>query len=662
MHNVWGKLGGINSLRRLLRLVSCASWLLVCGGAWAQSAPVTPVPTLIQSDERGAYPPVYVSPHTGIAYQHSYGFLKKTKYGPEATHFDYVNPHAPKGGTYRGAQMGAWDSFNPVPLRGRVVMGAFFWVKAWRYLWDSLLRPALDEPAGFYGLIAQGVAVGVDGDWVAFKLREEARWHDGRPITVDDVVWTFEIAKSDMTNPAISQLYVGFTSAEQIGPLEVRFNIAPELQGDPYLPIRIGDMPILPKHFWATRDIFKTTVEPILGSGPYKIGRFSVGRWVEWERVDDYWAADLAPNVGHFNFDVLRWEYFRDNQVQTEAVKAHVIDGHVEDIPRAWQAGYDTPAMQAGKTKRLVYNWLRPAGMWWTNFLNLDQKRFHDIRVREALWLLGDYHWGARRSYNFYGQATSFFTGSELAASGLPDAAELRLLEPLRNQVPPRVFTHPPEPPPGDGRGYNREHVLRAARLLEEAGWVVENNRLVHHETKEPFELRFLAVSAALGRSMVPYTKRLQRLGIKTSISAPEISNWQYRMRSGDFDVGSIWFLPELPPNTLIKNQFYSSGADMDYSYNWLNLRDPAVDALIDAVHAAETWEEYLAACRAFDRVMQWNFYFMPSSSKTEHSMVYWDKFGRPDNQAPLNRHPQVPTWWYDEDKAAAVLEYLGEG
>lgn len=643
-------------------LLASIAYLLciICTCAYAQVNSDGLVPTLVQQDEQGAYPPVYISEHTGIAYQHSYGFLQKTKYGPDATHFDYVNPEAPKGGTYRGAQMGAWDSFNPIPLRGRLAMGTYYTVKSWRYLWDSLLRPALDEHAGYYGLIAQGVAVGINGDWVAFKLREEARWHDGQPITVEDVLWTFEVCKSDFANPEITQPLLAFSHAEQIGPGEVKFHIAEAYRGDPYLPIRIGDMPIMPKHFWATRDISKTTVEPTLGSGPYKIGRFSAGRWLEWDRVTDYWAADLPAHVGHFNFDVVRWDYFRDDQLQTEAVKGHVIDAHVENVPRTWFSSYDTPAMRDGKLTRLKYTWSRPAGMWWTLFWNLDQPRFQDIRVREALWLLGDYHWGAKRSYHFFGQATSFFTGSELAATGLPSELELAVLEPLRDIIPPRVFTHPPEPPPGDGRGYNREHVLRAAQLLEQAGWVVQDEQLVHRDTGETFELRFLAVSAALARSMVPYSKRVARLGVKTSISSPEISNWQYRMRSGDFDVGSIWFLPEVPPNNLLKRQFYSTNADLDYSYNWSNMRDPAVDALIDAVHGAQNWAEYVAACRAFDRVMQWNFYFVPSSTKDEQALVHWDKFGRPENQVPLTRHPMVPTWWYDQEKAAAVRKYLG--
>ena len=614
------------------------------------------------NDQEQPFPSVYTSPHSGLSYQHSYGYLKvRTKYGPEVKQFDYVNPDAPKGGSWRFREMGAWDSFNPVPLRGRIVLGSWYWVKSWRYLWDALMQPALDEPASYYGQIAQGIAVGPDVAWVAFKLREGARWHDGMPITVADVMWTFDVSTQDFANPEITEQLKPFSHTEQIGPHEVRFHVKPEYKNNPIYPITLGNMPILPKHYWAERDISKTTVEPPLGSGPYKVGRFSSGRWVEWDRVEDYWAANLPQNVGKWNFDTIRIDYFRDNQVQTEAVKAHVIDAHIEDVPRAWISNYNTPAMEAGMLKRKVYKWGRPSGMWWTTFFNLDQERFRDIRVREALWLLGDYSRSARRSHNFYGRTTSFFTDSEMAAVGLPSELELKFLEPLRDQVPPRVFTTPLHQAPSTGKGYNRDNVLRAAQLLAEAGWVVEDGVLVNEETKAPFEARFLAVSAALARAMVPHAKRMHRLGIKTSIKAPEISNWQYRMRSGDFDVGSIWFLPEVPPNSLLRRQFHSAGADMDYSYNWTNMRDPAVDQMIEAIDGAETWDEFIAACRALDRILWWNFYFVPSSSKTEHSMVYWDKFGFPKTQAPLTRHPMVPTWWYDNTKADKVLAYLGE-
>jgi microcin C transport system substrate-binding protein len=555
--------------------------------------------------------------------------------------------------------MGSWDSFNPIPLRGRVVVGTYFWVKQWRYLWDTLLRDALDEPATWYGLIARGVAVGPDDAWIAFRLRDEARWHDGTPISVDDLVYTFEVATT-IANPTISEPLAPFSHAEIIAPREVRFHVKESYRGNPVLPIRLGNMAIMPKHYWTQRDISKTTVEPPLGSGPYKVGRFSVGRWVEWQRVQDYWAADLLVNRGHWNFDVLRREYFRDNQVQSEAVKAHVLDAHIEDIPRTWEMGYDIPAVRAGLLKKRQFKLAKPAGLWWPMFFNMDVAKFQDIRVREAFWLLGDYDWGARRSYNFYGRGTSFFTGSELAARGLPGELELDLLEPLREHVPPRVFTHPFEPQPNTGNGNNRENLLHAARLLKEAGWIVRDNQLVNAETGEPFEVRFLAVSDALGRGFVSFTKRLQRLGIATSIQAPEVSNWLYRMRSGDFDVGAIWFLPEIPPTQLVGSQFRSIGADQDYSYNWANIRDPAVDALIDALHDAPTWDAFIAAARALDRVLLWNFYFLPNSSKTVESMVHWDKFDQPEYSGPLYRHAEIMTWWFNPQKAARVAEFVG--
>ena len=617
---------------------------------------------LLVTRAAGAHEPVYLSPHTGISYQHGYAFLDSPKYPPHAPHFDYVNPNAPKGGSFRFREMGNWDSFNPIPLRGRLVVGVYYWVKSWRYLWDSLLRDALDEPASYYGLIAEGVSVAPDGSWIAFKLRDAARFHDGRPITVEDVAFTFDVSTADTANPSITAQLAHFTHTEIVASDEIKFHVRPASRGNPELPIRLGTMPIFPKHYWATRDITKTTVEPPLGSGPYRIGRFSVGRWVEWQRVTDYWAQDLLVNKGHWNFDTVRWEYFRDDQVQTEAVKAHVLDAHIESVPRTWFTSYDIPATRDGYLKKMKFKLTRPAGLWWPLFFNLDQPRFQDIRVREALWLLSDYEWGARRSYGFYGRADSFFNQSELAARGLPDALELELLEPLRHQVPARVFNTPYHHPPEQGGGLNRGNVLRAAALLKEAGWVVRDGVRVHEQTGEPFTVRMLAVSAALGRSFISYAKRLERLGIKASIKSPEISNWLYRNQSGDFDISSIWFLPEIPPTSLVSRQFSSGTADQAYSYNWANMRDPAVDALIKAMEDAETYAEFVAACRALDRVLLWNFYFVPTSSKTEQAMVYWDKFGVPEWSKPLSRHAQIMTWWWDEQKAARVIEYLGEG
>ncbi|MEM7078537.1 MAG: extracellular solute-binding protein [Pseudomonadota bacterium] len=636
---------------RRCRLVGTGLLLLCCFDS----------PALWAAAEASPAADGFVSQASGITYQHGYGFLTTPKYPAHAAHFDYINPLAPKGGSYRFREMGNWDSFNPVPLRGRVVVGTSFWVKEWRYLWDSMLRDALDEPASYYGLIAEGVAVAEDGAWIAFKIRDQARWHDGKPLTHEDVMWTFEVATT-IAKPEITEPMSVFSHAEVVAPNEVKFHVHEAYRGNPVLPIRLGNMPIMPKHYWETRDITKTTVEPPLGSGPYKIGKFKVGRFVEYDRVQDYWAADLPVNVGHWNFDTVRWEYFRDDQVQTEAVKAHVLDAHMESVPRTWHTSYDIPATREGYLKMDRYQLNRPAGLWWPLFFNLDQPRFQDRRVREAFWLLGDYPWGARRSYSFYGEGVSFFTGSELAATGLPNELELKFLEPVRHLVPERVFTHEWTSQPNTGHGYNRDNVIRAAALLKEAGWIVEDGRLINAQTREPFDVRFLAVSAELGRSFISYTKRLHRLGITTSIAAPEISNWLYRIRSGDFDLGAIWFLPDYTPTQLVKNQFYSTAADMDYSYNWGNMRDKAVDHLIDALHEAKTWDEFVAAARALDRVLLWNFYFLPGASRTDVSLVWWDKYDMPAYEGKLSRSPHIMTWWWNEEKAARVRAFTGDG
>ena len=341
-----------------------------------------------------------------------------------------------------------------------------------------------------------------------------------------------------------------------------------------------------------------------------------------------------------------------------------MIDFHVENVPQYWERDYTVmPAFQAGVFKR---EWLpvkQPWGLWWPVFWNLDQPRFQDIRVREALWLVSDFVWLNRKGYDFFGLATSYFHGSELAATGLPDERELALLEPVRELVPPRVFTQPYEPPPNGGGGWHRENLIRAAALLKEAGWVVRDNQLVHEETDEPFHVRFIAVSPALGGSFVPYTRNLRRLGITSSIKSPEISNWLYRARSGDFDAGANWFRPSYTPTLLIFQSFHSMMADQDYSLNWPNMRDPAVDHLIAAIAAATTYDDYVAAIRALDRVLLWNFYYVPGMTKTRIGAIFWDRFGRPElpDGKPLKREVFWDTWWYDEERARRVAAYRGQ-
>ncbi len=595
---------------------------------------------------------------TDIRYQHGYAFLSQPVQPADYAHFAYVNPDAPKGGTIRIAGMGNWDNFNNVTVRGRLPIGVSFWDSQRNYVQDSLMYGALDEPATQYGLIAEGIAVGENYAWVAFKLREQARWHDGTPITPEDVVFSFDIYRNHAT-PTISTPMQVVESVQVIGPHEVKFNIAAAAQGNPVVPRRLGVAPIIPKHYWEDRDISKTTVAAPLSSGPYRVKDHEVGRWIEYERVPDYWARDLPVRKGMWNYDIIKVDYFRDDLVQTEAVKGHLVDIHTESVSRRWVTAYDFPAADAGLFKKAIFNFIRPAGLWWPIFWNLDQPRFQDIRVREALDLARPgSEWGSKRTYDFWGQGLSFFHDSPYAATGLPNEGELALLEPLRNQIPPRVFTHEFKRPPNQHKGWDRDNLLRAAELLKEAGWVMRDGKLVHGETGEHFHIRMVAVSPALGRSWISYSRLLERLGITTSIKSPEVSNWLYRMRSGDFDAGSVPFITDNTPTMNITNFFHSTTADLAYSQNWSNLRDPAVDTLIGHVYAAQTYEDFTNALRALDRVLIWNFYWQPGSSRVDYNVVYWDKFGRPEVDGRLLRLAYIDTWWLDEEKAARVHDF----
>ena len=593
-----------------------------------------------------------------VVYQHGYAFLSEPAYPPDFTHFNYVNPDAPKGGMIRVPEMGTWDNFNAVALLGRMVRGMEFWTRQQNYVYDGLMEQSLDEPATQYGLIADGIAIGENYSWVQFRLRPEARWHDGKPITVKDVVFSFETYMND-ARPTISTPLQVIASIEVMSPNEVRFNIAPEAQGNPVVPRRLGTPPIVPKHYWANHDITKSTITPPLGSGPYTIGEFVIGRWIKFERFEDYWAKDLPVMKGRYNFDTIKIDYFRDDQVQTEAVKANVVDVHLENVPRRWTQAYDIPAVEQGYLIKRDNRALRPGGLWWPIFWNMDQRRFQDIRVREALSLARTgWEWGSRRSYGFFDQATSFFHDSDFASSGLPSEKELKLLEPLRGKIPERVFTEPYHRAPHGEVGWHRDNIIKAAALMREAGWVIVDGQLVHEKTGEPFNLRFVAVSPALGRSFISYTKVLEKLGITSTIKAPEISNWLFRMRSGDFDAGALWFLPDSTPTLLLSNTFSSTAADQEYSANWSNLQDPAIDELIEHVYAAQTYDDFIAALRAVDRVLLWNFYWLPGSSKINYAMVHWDKFGRAEYDRLIWVNSYVANWWWDEEKAARVAAF----
>lgn len=596
----------------------------------------------------------YTSEATGIRYQHGISYLRDPGYPADFAHFRYVDPDAPKGGRLRVGQMGNWDSFSAVPVSGRPVAGVSVSVEEFSLIYDSLLTHAIDTASDRYGRLAEGVAVADDGAWIGFLLREGARWHDGRSITVRDYAFSFDVYQRQ-ASPAIRLSMAPFERLEILNERELRFWVRDGMRQQPDLPLRIGTMAVLPEHYWESRDITRSTLEPPLGSGPYRIKSFKTGRQITFERVDDYWGRDLAVNRGRYNFDQVIYDYFRDDQVLYEAAKGDLIDIREETVPVRWATGYDTPALRRGDLVRELNHLLRPAGMWWPIFWNNRIPRFQDVRVREALYLLRDGNWSNRvLSHDFYDNPTSFFHDSEFAHRGTPSARELELLEPIRHLVPPRVFTEEFTLSEHQGQGWHRETVLRALQLLQEAGWVIRDNELVNADTGEPFTIRLLAVSPALGSSFIPYIQVLKKVGIKASVASPEISSWLHRSRTGDFDGGALAFAPDNTPGLLVSSTFHSRSVGDAYSPNWAGIQDPAVDKLIGDMEQARTHEDFVAVLRALDRVLMWNFYYAPTMSRTELGLVYWNRFSRAEH-GRLVRTAATDTWWWDAAKAARV-------
>ena len=599
-------------------------------------------------------------PCSDPTYRHGISYVLPLKYGAGFEHFEYTNPDAPKAGALRLPDMGTFDSFNNILEKGRIAAG-FDFLGSRTLNYDRLLEPAIDEPASQYGRLAEGVAVDPDYRWVAFKLRDGAFWHDGKPITTDDIVWTFETFKKH-GSVSLKTALLDLDRVFAFGEREVCFVTRANAEINPIMPFAYGSMSILPRHYWQAqgRDISKTTTEAPLGSGPYRLEHTDFGRYVVFERVGDYWGKDIPVNKGRYNWDTVKFDYFRDENVMLEAHKADVIDVREETVSKNWATQYEFPAIKAGLFKADLRYITRVWGLWWPVFWNLDRERFNDIRVREALWLMYDFNWINRVIlFGFYDHGLSFFYNSPMAQSGLPSADELALLEPHRDNLPPRVFTHEYRPPDSTGFGSNRDTTARALELFKEAGWVLnDNGELRHSDTNERFTIDFVFVSAMLLRAEMPYITRLNRIGIETTARSPENSHWQHRMRTGSFDSGAYLYIPSNTPGLDLRNRFGSAAAEQDFGLNWARVKDPIVDALIDKVIQATNADELYAATRALDRVLLWNFYFIPGMAQPGYRLVHWDKFGEVKTQV-LSRVPFLDAWWWDEAKAQRVASGL---
>ncbi len=564
------------------------------------------------------------------------------RYPPDFAHFEYANPEAPSGGRIRfGVIEASFDSFHPFIIKGNPAAGI-------GQIYDTLLVTAADEPFSEYGLLAESVQTPADRSWVLFQLRPEARWHDGKPVTPEDVIWTFETLR-EKGQPFYRFYYGDVDRVEKRGERGVYFHFGPGSNRE--LPLILGQLPVLPKHWWEGRDFEATTLERPLGSGPYRVGEFEAGRFVEYQRVPEYWGRELPVQRGQHNFDKLRYEYFRDATVALEAFKGGHYDFRLENSAKDWATGYQTPDVKAGRIVLKEVPFGMPAGMQ-AFAMNLRRPLFQDRRVREALGLAFDFEWSNQAL--FYGQYTrtrSYFENSELAAHGLPGPEELALLEPFRAQLPEEVFTKEYQPPTTDGSGNNRANLRRASELLKEAGWTVEGGKL--QRDGKPFAFEILLASPQFERVALPFKNNLAKIGIDASVRTVDTSQYRRRMDSYDFDMTVAVFPQSESPGNEQRELWSSEAAEREGSRNLIGIQDPVVDALVDRIVAAPDRESLTHASRALDRVLQWGHYVVPNWYLAKQRIAYWNRFGMPDIVPKAG--VQLDTWWWDAEKAAAL-------
>lgn len=578
--------------------------------------------------------------------RHGISVFGKLKYGPDFQHFDWADPAAPKGGLLRIRDLGTFDTVNLYILKGRRPNAVQLHEIR---LHERLMVRSYDEPDAHYALVAKTVDLADDGRTATFQLDTRARFHDGSPIRAEDVVWSLNTIREE-GHPVLRSVFAKAT-AEALAPDRVRFSFA---QGAPRdLAVRVaGDLPILSATYYATHDFTETTLDPPLGSGPYRISKVRSGSSVEVERVTDYWAADLPVNRGLWNFDTIRVDYYQDRTSALLAFFADEYDFREEFTSKSWATEYDDKQpVQDGRIERLTLSDGRPSGaQGW--FVNARRARFADARVRRALDLAFDFEWTNRNIfYGLYKRTGSVFENSELAQDGPPSAAELALLEPLRGQVPDGVFGEAYESASTEARGGIRGQLRQAGRLLKQAGWEIRDGALVD-ANGEPFVLEFLMYQPSFERVIGPYVKNLERLGIRATMRFVDAAQYVERVKAFDFDLVTARFSPPETPGAELYSFWGSAQADVAGSNNYAGVKDPAVDALIENVLSAPDRPALLAATRALDRVIMWNNYIIPQWYKGEHNLAYWDRFGRPAAPKPDYHRGVVNSWWFDAEKA----------
>ncbi len=579
---------------------------------------------------------------------HALSLIGEPKYKADFTHFDYVNPDAPKGGRARIASIGSFDSLNPVLYRGAAAAGLGL-------IYETLMFDSLEEPSTSYGLIAEWASYPSDYSSVTFKLRDDARWHDGTPITAEDVIYSLEVNKA--AHPRMALYYKNVTKAQSTGDREVTFTF--DVKGNRELPQIMGQLTILPKHYWTgkdadgeTRDPLKTTLEPPLGSGAYRIKDVKPGRSIAYERVADYWGKDLPVTKGQWNFDEIRFEYFRDETVAFESFKAGNLDYRQETSAKTWATAYDFAAVRDGNIILQEVEIERTQPMQ-SFVLNLRRPQFADRRVRQAFNYAFDFEWANKNLfYGQYERVGSYFQNSELAApKELPTGRELEILNEVKDQVPPEVFSEVHSNPVNDAQGHIRDNLRKAVTLLKEAGYEVKGGALIDTKTGKPLEVEFLLVSPLFERIVQPYLRNLERLGIKGKIRLVDSAQYSRRLNGFDYDIVVGNFPQSDSPGNEQRDFWGSDAADRDGSMNLIGVKDPAIDRLIDHVIFTKDRAELVAATRALDRVLLWNDFVVPQWFAPKARLAYWNRYGQPEKLPGLTPG-FLQVWWFDREKA----------
>ena len=575
---------------------------------------------------------------------HALSLLGEPALPADFTHFPWVNPDAPKGGEVTLTALGSFDSFNPFILRGTSAVGI-------PNLYDTLLMESPDEASTEYAHLASTIELPADRMGVTFEIREGARWHDGQPITAEDVVWTFNTLRTQ-GRPFYRAYWADVAEVVADGPRRAVFRFRSNENRE--LALILGQMAVMPKHWWEGRDFARPSLDVPLGSGPFRIERFEPGRSVVYRRVDSYWARDLPTRKGTNNFDVLRYEYFRDTTVDFEAFKAGQIDFRTENQARNWATGYDFPAVRRGLVKRDEIRHERPTGMQ-AFVMNLRRPLFQDARVRKALGEVFDFEWLNANIFNgLYTRTTSFFSNSELASSGLPTGKELAVLEPFRSQLPDTVFTVESRLPQTDGSGNNREGLRRALDLMRQAGWTIRDRRLVNAQGQR-FEFEILLNGATFERIALPYVQWLQRLGVEARVRTVDPAQYQVRTDAFDYDM-TVDVIPQsLSPGNEQRDFFTCEKARENGSQNIAGICSPVIDGLVELVVTAPNREELIARTQALDRVLLNAAYVIPQWHLRAFWIAYWNRFGRPARAPKYGLG--FDTWWIDPALDRALAE-----